>query len=164
LARSYIGYKVNNTMRLRRLRFKFFRGQTGFSLLEALVAVGILGLIGAGLLRAFDTNARATRTLDEKVVGSNLATAYFEAIKAMPYYTNVQDYLNDVTIQNITVPPQYNVNVDIAFTSDGATGDGITWVDTYTDETLQKISVSVSREGGKPVFSICAFKTKRSTD
>ena len=146
-------------MRLRKVRFKFFSGQAGFSLLETLVAVGILGLIGTGLLRAFDTNARATRTLDEQVVGSNLATAYFEAIKATPYaatYPLPENIIN--------IPPQYSVNVDIAFTSDGATGDGITWVDTYTDETLQKITLIVSREGGKPVFSICAFKTKRSTD
>jgi len=113
------------------------------------------------LLNALDTNAKATRTLDEKVVATNLATAYFEAIKAMPYYTTVQDYLNDVTIQSITIPPQYDVDVDIQFSSDGASGDGIDWVDTYSGETLQKIAITVSREGGKPILTICTFKTKR---
>ena len=141
-------------------RIRFFRGQTGFTLIEVLVAVGILGLIGAGLLAAIDTNSRAARTLDEQVVATNLATAYFEAIKAMPY-TDTYPSAGD----NITVPPQYNVDIDIDFTSDGDTADGITWVDTRTaNETLQRIAIIVSREGGKPVLFMCTFKTKRVED
>jgi len=145
-------------------RLRFLRGQKGLSLIEVLVAAAILAVIGVVLLNALDTNAKATRQLDEKVVATNLATAYFEAIKAMPYYTDVETYLNDDTITSITIPPQYIVNVDIDFSSDGDTTDGITWVDEedYTNETIQKIAISVSREGGKSILSICTFKTKRS--
>ena len=146
-------------MRVTKGRFSFFRGQRGFTLAEVLLAVAILAVIGVVFLSALNTNAKATHTLDEQVVASNLATAYIEAVKAMPYADTYPD-----PSATITIPPQYNVNVDIDFTSDGATGDGITWVDTYTDETLQKITVAVSREGGQPVLSICAFKTKRSAE
>ncbi len=62
-------------------RLRFLRGQRGFTLIEVLVAAAILAAIGVGLLNALDTNAKATRTLDEKVVAVNLITTYFEAIK-----------------------------------------------------------------------------------
>jgi len=152
-------------MRLGKGIFRLFQGQTGFTLIETIVAVGILGLVGVGVLQAIDTNARATRTLDEQVVASNLATAYIEAIKAAPY--DITELYYDDVVAGITIPPQYNVNVDIDFASNSYVDEDlithITWVDTYTtDENLQKITVSVSREGGKPVLSMCAFKTKRT--
>jgi len=140
-------------------RLRFLRGQRGLTLVETILAVAILGAIGVGLLNALDTNAKATRQLDEKVVATNLATAYFEAIKAAPY--DITEPYYDDAVAGITVPPQYIVNVDIQFSSDGASGDGIDWVDTYTDETLQKIAITVSREGGKHILTICTFKTKR---
>lgn len=145
---------------------RLFGRQAGFSLVEVLVAAAILSLIGTGLLTALDTNAKATRTLDEKVVATNLATAYFEAIKAIPpddpqYPWPTCPSPEDV----ITIPPQYIMNVDIAFSSDSYLGEDdityITWVDDYTDQTIQRFTVTVSREGGKPVLAICMFKTKR---
>jgi len=146
---------------LRKGKFRFLQGQSGIGLLETVIAVAILGAIGVSLLTALGTNARATRTLDEHVVATNLATAYIEAIKASSYAETYDDVVADITI-----PPQYIVNVGITFTSDGDTTDGITWVDEYLDgegkeRTIQKLTVTVSREGGKPVLTICAFKTKR---
>jgi len=142
---------VGDVMRwLGKARFRFLQGQRGFTLIEVLVAVGILGLIGTGVLAAFNTNARAARTLDEQVVGANLATAYLEVIRESPYattYPNAGD--------NITIPFQYSVVIDTEFSSDGDT-----WSDNYTDETLQKITVIVSREG-KGVLSLCTYRTER---
>jgi len=140
----------------RKGKLRFLQGQRGISLLEVLIAAAILAAIGVSLLTALDTNARATRQLDEKVVATNLATAYFEAIKAMTY---AETYPAPEDI--ITIPPQYIVDVDISFSSDGEWGDGIDWVGTYTDETIQKLAVTVSRESGEHVLTICTFKTKR---
>jgi type II secretory pathway pseudopilin PulG len=124
--------------------------------METLVAVGILGLIGTGILTAINTSTDSAGRLDEDVEATTLATAYIEAIKAMPY---ASAYDSPETI--ISIPPQYDVDVDIQFTSDGDTSDGITWVDTYTDEHIQKLTVTVSREGGEQVLTICAFKAER---
>ena len=147
---------------LGKARLSFLQGQSGIGLLEILVSVAIMGAIGVGLLTALDTNAKATRQLDEKVVATNLTNAYIEAIKAWEYQA---DYPQDqLPLSNITVPPPYSVNVDIAFSSDGDTTDGITWVDNYTDETIQRLTLTVSREGGKHILTICAFKTKRAVE
>jgi len=137
-------------------RLSFLRGQRGFTLIEVVLAAAILAVIGVVLLNALDTNAKATRQLDEKVVATNLATAYIEAIKAWEYQV---DYPQDeAPLNSITVPPQYNVNVNIAFSSDGTT-----WVayDTENPQTIQKLAVTVSREGGKHILTICTFKAKR---
>ena len=133
--------------------FKIIRCQTGFTLIETVVAVAILGAIGVGLLTALDTNSRATRTLDEQVTATNLATAHIEAIRNLPYastYPNAGD--------NVTIPTQYNVVIDTECSSDNINYYACTGSD---NETLQLIEVIVSREGGGPVLRICTYRTKR---
>jgi len=137
---------------LGKVRFRFIREKTGFTLIEVLIAVGILAAIAAGFLTALNTNSRATRDLDERVVAANLATAYLEAIRELPYaatYPSAGD--------NITVPFQYDVTVDTECSSDGETFGPCTGSET---ETFQKISVTVSREG-EYIISLCTYRCKR---
>ncbi|MFC1990232.1 prepilin-type N-terminal cleavage/methylation domain-containing protein [Chloroflexota bacterium] len=136
--------------------FRFFRGQSGFSLLEALIAVAILGFIGTGVVLSLDTNARASRTLDEQVVATNLATAYLEALRELPY-DNAYPY--EYSGISIAAPPGYSVDINVVYT-DAYSDNGTTvWVDEPGTAKLQRIRVSVSREDGKTVLSICTFKT-----
>ena len=126
---------------------KIVRKQAGFTLLEVLVAVGILGIIGTGFITALDSNSRATRGLDEQTVAVNLASDYLEVIKELPYAASYP-----TAGANITPPSQYSVNTTIQCSSDGTN-----WGDTYS--TLQKITVKVSREG-RPVLSLCTYRTQ----
>ncbi|MFC2041369.1 prepilin-type N-terminal cleavage/methylation domain-containing protein [Chloroflexota bacterium] len=137
--------------------FRLFRGQRGFSLLEVIIAVAILGFIGTGVVLALDTNARASRTLDEQVVATNLATAYLEALRELPYDN---DYPYEYSGINIATPPGYSANITVVYTNDYKDDGTTVWVDEPPgSKELQRIRVSVSREGGKPVLSICTFKT-----
>ena len=131
-----------------------FHRESGFTILEVLIAVAILGFIGVAVIVALDTNSRAVRTLDERVVATNMATAHFEAISKSPYDTTDPPYYDNV-VADITVPAPYDVNYTISFSVDGHI-----WSDTYSGQTLQKITVFVSHQG-KPVLSMCTFKAKK---
>ncbi|MBI2288440.1 MAG: prepilin-type N-terminal cleavage/methylation domain-containing protein [Chloroflexi bacterium] len=138
---------------LKKAKLLLLRQQMGFTLIEVLVAVGILAAIGIAYMTALDTNYRSDRTLDEKVTATNLATEYIEAIKQLPFahdnYPNAGD--------NITLPFQYTVDIVTECSSDGETFGPCTGSE---DETFQKITVNISREG-RPVLSMCEYRTKR---
>ncbi len=134
---------------LRRGRSRFFQGQAGFSLLEALVAVGILGLIGTGILAAIDTNYRSVAILDQKTTGMNLAITHIEFIREAEF---AQDYSSAVA--SIVLPSQYERNIHLEYSVDGDN-----WTEAYSGQTLQRIIVSIS-QGGKPIYSMCTYKWK----
>jgi Tfp pilus assembly protein PilV len=133
----------------------FFRGQQGIGLMETLVAVGILGFIGASVVAALNTNYRSTLITDEKVTAASLASAYIESIKSSSYnatYATAESY-------NITVPDQYNVVATTECTND-ADADESFGSCTGT-ETFQRIIVTVYRESGKEVLAVCTARTKK---
>jgi len=142
---------------LRQTKFNLFHGQKGFTLIEVLVGVFIIAAVGIAVIRAVDTNARARQVLDEQVQANNLVTAYLESIRLLPYSDNASPYAS--VSASVVKPPQYVVTMNLYYSP-----DGINWA---TDNNsgaykLQKIKISVSREGGKPVLSVCTFKSPRS--
>lgn len=137
----------------KKARLSVLRQQAGFTLTEVLVAVGILAAIGVAYMTALDTNYGSDRTLEEKVTATNLATEYIEAIMQLPFAHDNYPTAGD----NITIPFQYTVDIVTECSSDGETFQPCTGGE---DETFQKITVSISREG-RPVLSMCAYRTKR---
>ena len=130
--------------------------QKGFTLIELLVSIGILAGVGTAVIYALDTNSGASRVYDEQVIGANLATSYLEAIRQLPYDNNSPDEYTAAG-NDIEVPPQYAVVIDVDYSS-----DGYTWSSTYSNpsQTLQKITILVKRTDGSTIFRMCTFRTE----
>ncbi len=130
-------------------RLRFLRGQTGFTLFEVLIAVGILGFIGAGLAMAIDTSYGSVAVLDQKTIGMNLAITHIEFIREAEF---AQDYSS--VVASIVLPSQYESNIHLEYSYNDED-----WTEIYEDQTLQRIIVSIS-QGGKPIYSMCTYKWK----
>ena len=130
-------------------KFKLFRGQTGFTLIEVTFAVGLLALIGVVFIGSLNTAYRSVGVLDEKTQAEALARSQMEIIKDSTY----QDSGN-YTALTIDLPTQYSMSINV---------QDITPTPTLQENTLQEIKVSVSRptgEGDRPIFSVSTYKVK----
>lgn len=132
-----------NTANGNRQRFQY-----GFSLIEVLVALALFTTITVVFISALNVTSRNTRVLDEHTTARNLAATFIETIRSVDF---AEDYAD--TISNITRPPQYDVKIELKYSTDG----GDTWSDNYTATGLQRITVSVKRDG-RLVLSFCGYK------
>ena len=72
-------------MMLRRLGAVVRRAERGFTLIEVLVALGIFGFVGVGILAGLGTAFRAQDSNRVHTIGENLTRAVLEDIRFKPY-------------------------------------------------------------------------------
>ncbi len=129
-------------------KFKLFREQTGFTLIEIMFAVGLLAVIGVVFIGSLNTAYRSVGVLDEQIQAEALARSQMEDIKDSTY----QDSGNYTV--TVDLPTQYSMSINV---------QDITPTPTLQENTLQEIKVSVSRptgEGDRPIFSVSTYKAK----
>ena len=66
-------------------KLRFARGQWGISLLETVIALGLIGLIGVALINGLTTSSKAVIISQENVAAESLAKSQVEYIKAQGY-------------------------------------------------------------------------------
>jgi len=135
--------KTAQTTRQRSLPLRVaFRGEEGIALVEALMAVAILGLALTALLSAVSTGTMAVSRTEERVTAENLARSQLE-------YTKSQAYL-PLPTPYATVTP-YPDDYSVAVTADLVPG---------ADAGIEKITVTVSR-AGKELLVVEDYKVDR---
>jgi prepilin-type N-terminal cleavage/methylation domain-containing protein len=134
---------IGNTIRrLIRGKFTLLRDQKGFSLLEILMALGILGAIGGGFSAALYTGIRATDQAAEFTEVDRLVRNQIEEIKNASY-----DEILPLEYPIVATPGDYSISLGIVKTGDGDGG------------TYQTITITVARSGDT-VWKIDTIKVK----
>jgi prepilin-type N-terminal cleavage/methylation domain-containing protein len=112
--------------------------EKGFSLIEVIVALALLGIISVPLLSATATTSTSRVTSEERSSSKILAESIMDSIKKQPYSSSY----------NITVPDDY-----AGYIADVS-------VNNTQQYNLQKITVSIEHHG-RDVLNLEGYKVKR---
>ncbi|MBI5567852.1 MAG: prepilin-type N-terminal cleavage/methylation domain-containing protein [Chloroflexi bacterium] len=111
--------------------------ESGATLIEVLVAVGILAAALMILVTALSTGSFAVRSADTLTTASNLAASQLESLKAQTYDAS------GATYTSLAAPPGYAVSIATNVITAG----------------LQQITVTVTYQGG--ALAVSNFKVDR---
>jgi prepilin-type N-terminal cleavage/methylation domain-containing protein len=126
-------------------------GESGMTLIEILIALGILAAVAVVFLVGMETSSKAVMVSQNRVTVESLAKSEMEYIKSQTY-----DDKNDPPKYgidpNLDIPQGYNVS----YTAErlDPKGDG-----TNTDDGIQKITVTVTHVG-EPSITVESYKLK----
>ena len=122
--------------------------EAGFSLIEVLLAVALVGIFVAAVPGALSEASTATISASEHTTAESLARSEMDYVQNQAYDANntTPQY---AVITNI--PDTYSITTPLAVRMDPR-GDG-----TSTDDGLQQITVTVLRNG-KTVYTLIDYK------
>ena len=115
--------------------------QRGLGIVEALVAVAILGTSVVAFVVALSAGSIAVGEQDSAVVAQSLALTQMEYTKSCTYNPGA------VTYPTVSTPAGYAISVGVTSVPD-------------TDADIQKITVVVSREG-QVLLTVADYKVNR---
>jgi len=124
-----------------KVRKGFRGGSRGFSMLEVVIAIALLGIIAVSVLSALQTAALALISADRRATAESLARTQMEWVRYSDYDNPEEgnpEYSLDPQIES-ALPPDYSVDTTaIRLDKDG---------NPNTDDGIQEITVTVSHAG-----------------
>jgi len=127
-------------------------GEGGFSLVEELVALGIVVVGVALVLSAISTASFGVRETDEHVFAENLARSQAERVQDAPYSANP----TTVPYPTVSPPAGYAVSLSVEYW----TAPNGPFTTTVRNDGLQQITVTVTH-AGQYVLSLAHYKVNR---
>ena len=126
-----------------------WNGERGLTLIEILVALGILAAVAVTFLLGMTTSSKAVMVSQERVAVDSLAKSQMERIKSETYdaTTDPPDYQ---AAKLTDIPDGYDI--DIAAVRLDPLGDGFD-----NDDGLQEITITVTHDG-ETAFELVGYK------
>ena len=133
-------------------RRAFRGGSRGFSMLEVVIAIALLGIIAVSVLSALQTAALALVSADRRATAESLARTQMEYVRYSPYDSELAEGHPQYDLDpEITLPPDFGVvTTAIRLNKDENPND---------DDGIQQITVTVSHDG-LVVVTLEDFKRK----
>jgi prepilin-type N-terminal cleavage/methylation domain-containing protein len=124
--------------------------ESGFSLIEIVVALGILAAVAVVFLVGMETSSKAVMVSRESVTVESLAKSQIERIKSWVYDTNNPPNYQAAILTNL--PTGYSIQ--IAAVRLDPENDGLA-----DDDGLQRITVTVTSDDGS-TFLLVGYKVR----
>lgn len=86
--------------------------ERGFSLIEVVIAIALLGIIAAGVLYALATTSKVLFIADERTTAESLARQQMEYIKDQPYSDDQWEYTVNYTKSSFSEKPSWWVDAN----------------------------------------------------
>ena len=115
------------------------KGEKGLSLVEVVIAIGLLGIVAVGFLTAMRNSTSTLISVDDKETAKNLAESQMEYVKGLTFSSTYDP-------KDIPGYEAYTVNI---LTDDVAS----------RDENIQHVTVVVERQG-QELTRISNYKVK----
>jgi prepilin-type N-terminal cleavage/methylation domain-containing protein len=124
--------------------------QKGFSLVEVLLAMVLVGILGTAVPSALSGANRATMIANEHTTAESLARSQMDYVQNQPY-----DSVNATPVYALipNIPAPYSIVMPMAQRLDPE-GNG-----TADDDGLQQITVAV-KNGGTVIYTLVDYKVK----
>ncbi len=121
------------------------KGEKGISLVETIVALGLLGIVSAVFLGSIGTAAKATMVDENQATAECLARSQIEYIKGLAYDYYATEYPADPTLD---IPSGWVIPNPAAEALHGS------------EDGIQKVTITVQHDG-ETVFSVFIYKVDR---
>jgi type II secretory pathway pseudopilin PulG len=116
-------------------------GQSGMTMLEGLVSIGIVGVVVIMMVFAMSGGALAVNENEEETAVQNLVRNQMEYIKSLAYNSGASTY------PTISTPPEYSITVGVTSVPDA-------------NNNIQKVTANFSRDG-ELLMTISDYKVNR---
>jgi prepilin-type N-terminal cleavage/methylation domain-containing protein len=129
------------------------KGERGYTFIEVLVALVILGTIAAAFLFALASSSKSTALSDERTTAESLARTEMEYVKNSVYVPAIWQYNLPAT------PPSWEPSHTLPAGYTGFSVNVSASLVHATDDGLQLVTVVVSH-GSKTVFTLTGYKAR----